>query len=450
MKRPHWAWLAVLAACGTTALGAPAAATTVPTAVQRKTLELVALAKARTELLQKIRALAITHDTTVGDWAAGSVELDRALRLWTRTQPRRGTERVYSDGVCEADVAVWPDALRDELLRLLTELGAGSNVRAVDAAAIQAAARRWPVVWTTGSAALAAHPVLDRPAGWEDVTRAGLDFARQAAEADACHALYEEAGRLKLDAARRLREFFESSDATRAAVQQAICREAKVATEFAPDQVALTTARLGIRELMRVLTRIHDENKSGDEFGAADFREMVLLAGREELTGTGLAPPPDSTLLRNRYALIEYETPAWVGQTLTAVGQFEAETTSAPEPATQYEAARLEAIDQLRRKVEPLVIQQNVTIAEFVGYHQKLKDDLVLFLSGARVVRRQVRPEGGVEVEVELPLRRLWEIVRRGMQVEEVEPAEAGAGLTTSQPAVMAEPAATRPQKENP
>jgi hypothetical protein len=126
-----------------------------------------------------------------------------------------------------------------------------------------------------------------------------------------------------------------------------------------------------------------------------------------------------------------------------AVGHFEPVEGQSPDAATQYQAARLDALDQLRRKVEALVIQQNVSVAEFVGYHQDLKDDVVLFLSGARVIRRQVRPDGGAEVEVELPLRRLWEIVRRDMKLEEVEPAETATGPAS--PATL--PA---PQKENP
>ena len=40
----------------------------------------------------------------------------------------------------------------------------------------------------------------------------------------------------------------------------------------------------------------------------------------------------------------------------------------------------------------------------------------------ARVTAMTTRTTGAVEVKVELPLRRLWEILRRSMKVEEVEP----------------------------
>jgi len=56
----------------------------------------------------------------------------------------------------------------------------------------------------------------------------------------------------------------------------------------------------------------------------------------------------------------------------------------------------------------------------------------VLFLSGARPTARATPlPEGGVEVPVELPLGRLWEIVRRAMTLEEAEPPTATSAPAT-------------------
>jgi len=415
----------------------PASAPVELTAAQRRALELVALGKARTELLRRVRTLPLVRDVTVGDWVSASVELDRALRLWVRQQPQQGPARVYSDGVCEVDVALAPEAVRDQVLRWLEDFGGGPPKRAVDGAAVQSAAKRWPMLWATGSAAASEHLSADRPAGWEDVSRTGMELARSAAEADAWHALLEEAGRLKVTPARRLREFLHSGDAVRDAVQAALRREGQVTVEFEPDQVAVATARIGMKELLRILTRVHQEQYQGEDFAAADFREMVLLAGRDRLTGTGLAPPPERYVLRNRYGWIEYDTPAWVGETRTATGRFQPEQGESPELPDQYEAARLDAIDQLRRLIEQLPVSVDIRVRELLAYRQDLKDDVVLFLSGARVVRRQKFPTGGVQVEVELPLRRLWEIVRRAMKLEEVEP-PAGA-------AESAVNAATRP-----
>ncbi|MCK4341112.1 MAG: hypothetical protein KAY37_05235 [Phycisphaerae bacterium] len=403
----------------------PASAQTAawPSAAQQKVLQQVALGQARTELFARLRALPAGRDVTVGDWLSGDIERERALRLWLRKQPRRGSPRLYSDGVCEVDASIQPEELREELLRLLEDYTTPATSPGVDSRSIKGLARRWPMVWATGRALLSRHARPDRAPGWEDVTSEGLVLARRAAEADAYHALLEEAGRLMVSDNRRLREFLQADDAVRAAVREALRRQAAVKVEYEPDQVAVARVRIGLRELLRILTRVHEEHYRGDQFEVADFREMRLRAAWDELTASGLAQPPPRTILRNRYEPIEYNTPSWATETVSAAGRYEPVDGESPDEAAKVAAARLDALDNLRRKVEQLVIQKGVTVGEYLGYHQDLKGDVVLFLSGARPAGRpRALPAGGVEVKVELPLLRLWEIVRRKMKQEEVEP----------------------------
>ena len=381
---------------------------------------------------------------TVGDWLVRDAGLDRALRLWIRTRPRQGNARLYSDAVCEADVRVEAAELADELLTLLKDYPA-SAAPGIDEGKIKAAARGWPLVWATGRVALSRRWSADQPPGWEDVGRDGLELARAAATADAYHALLTEAGRLKVTNARRLYEFLDSSVVVRNAVQNEMQKAAKVKVAFDPDQVAVAEVHLSMRDLLRILTRAHQEQYHGGEFEAADFREMTLLAGKDDLLGAGLAIPPAHTLLRSRQAMIEYNAPEWADKTLAANGRFEPADGESPDEAAVREAARLDAVTRLKKQIEALVIQKNVTVADFLSYYQDLKDDVALFLSSARVVAPPTsQPAGGVEVEVELPLRRLWEIVRREMKSEEVEPPEA--------PAEEAAPEApaTAPAKDTP
>ncbi len=428
----YWRALGV-AALGLLALGRPAAADgpATLTGPQQNVLTQVALGKARTELLDRLRALPLRGDTNVGTWLTGDAELERALRQWVRARPRMGPVRLYSDGVCELDVRIRPDELRDRLTDLLRGYS-GEPPRGLGTTELRAAAERWPLLVATGRSTLAEHALGERPAGWENITAEGLELARGAAEADAFHALLDEAGRLKVTNARRLREFLDASDTIRGAVANALRREAAVKVDFESDQVAVARVRIGMRELIRLLTRVHDEQYQGDQFAAADFREMTLLAGQAELTASGLATPPERTVLRSKYAPLEYNAPVWAKETRTATGRFVPRAGETLDAAAQEEAARIDGVDRLRRQVEALVIQKDVTVATFVGYHQNLKDDVVLFLSGARPTARATSlPDGGVEVPVELPLGRLWEIVRRAMKLEEVEPPPA----TTSAPA---------------
>lgn len=412
--------LALVAFVALSARGLAIAQTAALDVAQRTTLEQVALGKARSEMLEAVRALSLKGDTTVGNWAVTRVSTDRALRNWVRTRPASGSARVYSDSVCEVDLRIDPDAVRDALLAILESEGAGKS--AIDDRAIKDAAKGWRTLWTTGVSTPPEVKYPNRPAGWEDITSEGIELARAAATADAHASLLDEAGRLRVTAARRLREFIESGDAVRGALAEALIRESKVSVEFDADQVAVATARIGMRELLKIVTDAHASHYQGDTFAAADFREMLLVERRESLEATGMAVPPSRTVMRNPYPMVEKDLPAWVGRTLTATGKFVPDEGEKPDAAAVADAARLDAIDALRRDVQKLVIQKNVSVGEFVSYHESLKDDIVLLLSSARTVGPPKPIEGGVEVQAELRLRRLWEIIRRAMTLEEVDP----------------------------
>lgn len=266
--------LAVGGLLGACAPRIAAAQTQAPSAAQQLTLQQVALGKARTELLARLRALPVAK-ATVGDWLASNVDLDRAARLWVRGVPAHGPTRAYSDGVYEVDVRVEPDELRDRLLALAEEHSAPDDKTAP--ADIKSAARHWPPLWVTGRAVLAEHALGDRPPGWENVSAEGLELARGAAEADAFHALAEEIGKLKVSSTRRVREFLDAGDAVRTSVANAVRREAAARIEFEPDQIASARVRIGVREVVRILLRVHEELYDGAEFEAADFREIPLL-----------------------------------------------------------------------------------------------------------------------------------------------------------------------------
>lgn len=401
------------------AAGLPAPAQSPPTPEQQTRLEAVALAKARTEAYRRLGALPCGPDLTLGDGLVGHVDLDRALRQWVRARPRHGAVRLYSDGVCECDVRLAPEEIRDQLGRS----AADHPHPEWNADRLDRLAADWPPIHVTGRATLDEIAAASGPAGWEDVTAEGQELARAAARADAQAALLTEVGRLKVTHARRLHEFFDSDPAVRAAVREELERVTAARVELAPDQLAVVEVRVSLRDLLRIVTRVHQEHYRGADFEAADFRQMVLLANREEMSATGLAPPPARTILTTRYEPLELDVPPWAAATLTALGRYEPTDTESPDEATRREAARLDALDRLYAQMTKLVIKDDVTVGAFLSYHSELKNDVALFLSGARPAGRPVtKPDGTTELKVDLPLRRLWEILRRAMTVEEVEP----------------------------
>lgn len=392
-------------------------------AAERSALERLALARARTAAYETLRGLALGSGATLGEWAAGDAARDRALRAWARERPRFGPPRLYSDGSCDADVRIEPAEVRDWLVGLLPPAG----LDGVLPAAVRVAAVRWPVIHHTGSAERRELSGSPQPLGWEDVKVEGLQLARLAAQADAALALLDEASRLKITNARTLSAFLESGEAVRDAVLDGIRQAARVAVRPEPDQVVVASASLNVTELIRILSDVHATTYRGELFHAADFREMALLAPVKELEATGLGVPPKSTYLKPPYEPIELDVPAWASEALTAVGRYEPrdEDGDLPEPV-RAEMARLDGMNALRGKAESLVIQRDVTVEQLLAQRPELKPDVVMFLTGTRAAPGgRVTADGAYETRVELPLDRLWRIVRRGMTLVEVDPPEA-------------------------
>lgn len=393
-----------------------------PSAAESTSMERLALARARAALSRAVRDLKLSGAESVGQWASRDAGLDRALRGWLRGVNQFSPARSYSDGSVEVDIQLLPDALGAQLLALREHYPAAAG-DTPSAAEIRAAAKGWAPLWTTGVAARGEQDSSRKPPGWEDVTPEGAQLARLAASADAIEALLENSGRLKVTAARRLEEFLNSNETVRNAVSTALREKARVTVETAADQLAVAEARIAMPEFIRILTEVFQNSYQGDLFHAADFREMALISRQEEIASVGLAPPPNSAIIHNEYELIELDAPTWISTTISAKGRF---TPRFDEEATADEKARLaraDGVDQLRRQVEALALQGDFTVERFLEFHPELKDDIVVFLSGARPVGALApQSDGGATLTVELPLRRLWWIVRRGMSEIEVDP----------------------------
>lgn len=391
----------------------------------RTALERVALGKARTRLHAAICRLPLKGDLTVGAWAARSAGLDRALRAMARSQSRQSAARVYSDGSCDLDLRLGPDELARQLIALREKDPNSSQSSNVTAADITAAARNWPALSVSGSAEISERDVTAKLDGWEDVSAEGEQLAKLAAQADAVFALLEEAAKLKVTPARRVQEFLDSGEDVRTAAAAAIQAVAEIRVDLAPDQVCVAEARVSMPDLIRALTDVHQKLYKGEVFKAADFREMTLTSGLNELRATGLAPPPEKQRLKPEYELIELDRPAWAEKTAVATGRYVPADGDDFPPAMRTELARWDGMDQLRRQIEALPIQRDITIERFLGYRPALKDDVVIFLSGARLIDKP-KPEstGGVEVRVEVGLDRLWKIIRRGAKNIELDPSE--------------------------
>ena len=250
----------------------------------------LALARARTALLEQVRALPLGEGLTVGQWTGRSIALDRSLRRWIRQRGPCVPARVRADGVCEVELRLAPAALRDHL----------RQEPAPEAGPVEdAVGGTWPVLRAIGTALAVESLPADCPPGWEDVTCKGRALAERAALAEARHALLEQAGQLRVTPAYRLREFLDSGPAVWAAMHEAISQRGVATVHHEVDQVCEAELRFDVPTLARIAAQVHADVYDGDAFTADDFRDMMLSAGAGQLSARGLAPPPGRCILRN-------------------------------------------------------------------------------------------------------------------------------------------------------
>lgn len=386
---------------------------------ERLSLQRLALARARTQLYQQLVAQPISHDRTFGDWVAFDTSRDLALRGWARSRQSHGPARYYSDGTCDVEVVATAAELAAALSTWAAQPAFDSASPTPSAADVIAAVRTWPDVWACGSAALPAPPTADAPDGWEDVSPEGVRLARAAAAADAMHALLDEAGRQKATAGRRLGEFIESSPGLRSAILDRLRDLARIQVTTGPDQVAVAVAHIGRTELIRILADAHPSLYHGDSLRVQDLHEMALAEGAGEIIATGLAAPPNS--LRLGWAdRLDPDAPQWASQWLRVQGRYEPRPGEEFPPEMRIDLARADALDRLHREVGALTLPRGRSVDELLAGNRALLDDLTESVRTARdVAPVATTPEGGFEIRLELPLTRVWKVVRRATNPSE-------------------------------
>ena len=387
----------------------------------RTFLERLALARARTKLMEQIYNLPLDGELTVGRWIAENPVRERTFRQWARTVPRTGPVRIYSDASCDVEVHLTPADLAAKLSDLRSADGEKPATTSMPAD-FENAVASWTDMWCCGTSMLSEKVPSQKPVGWEDVGLEGVSLAEQAAVADAIHALLEKAGGLRVTAAKRLKAFLDTNGIYDP-VYQAVKTAAKATVETPPEQVAIAQVEIGMTDFIRILTDVHQAYYKDNDFHAPDFREMALNASQPRLDAVGVAVPPERYRLRETYSLIDLDKPAWVDSILSAEGSYVRQPGEQFKPEECVELARVDGCDVLRRKIEALVVQDKVTVEQFLGFHPELKADVVVFLSGARLHGPpKEASEDKVTVQVDLPLERLWRILVRGMERIEVDP----------------------------
>lgn len=419
----------ITAALLVSALGIPLSARTISPEKLRNMAEQAARADAYRQLVAKACKLPLAGARTVGDLTAASASMVIGLRqLVARAQPV-GEPRHYSNGHVEVDL----DLPIGPLVEGLGRLASGSlptPIKASDMDALEKQAKvgglratgfgrpptddelTGPPGWPGGRQAgdLA-------PPGWANVTPAGFKAAQRAAELDAIDHLARKIAELKMERGGTVAALIAAAPTVDQGLRQRFKALRFTKPEYLPEQICRLSVEVEIRDVVERLVQLLGPIDPKPQVSEADIKSIIRLARARRIRAAGYGLVPSSALRKVRFAVVDVDEPAWSKEILRVTCQgimpkFETVTDQAVEIATQD--ARIGAQLKLAEQIDLFELPGGVTVGAFLQRHEKLAEDILTFLGSARPTKpvEVDKSRYQVKLTLELPLRRLWLILR--------------------------------------
>jgi hypothetical protein len=416
------------------ALGTSPAMGQAMSAERRRALaEQAALADGYRQLRAKVAELAVDASHTLSDLTAPSTAAAIELRrLVTQAEPAART-RFYDNGDAEVDLRLPLKPVIEALQKLQATSRPSGQIEPPD---LNALARRAATeqILVTGRGSPPTEDELTGPpgwpggkdagdlppAGWGGVTPAGFKAAERAAELDALDHLGRLIGRLRMDRSRTLEEVAAVVPAIGAGLRQPFNGVKVTPPEYLPEQLCRLYAEVDVHAVVDRLRQLKATPDIKADLSDSDIDSIVRLATAERLRAVGYGVPPSSAIRqKSRFAVVDVDEPAWAGRVLraTAGGTIERSQQAQDEERAvdvAVQDARIAAQLKLAEQIDRLELPGGWTVGAFLARHEELADDLLRFLSAAERIHGPTidRAARTVGLTLELPLRRLWLILR--------------------------------------
>jgi hypothetical protein len=400
---------------------------------RRAFAEQAALADGYRQLRAKVGELAVDASHKLSDVASSSTAAAIELRrLVTQAEPA-GRTRFYSNGDAEVDLRLPLKPAIDALQKLQATSRPGGQGKPpdLDALAQRVAAEQ---ILVTGRGSPPTEDELTGPpgwpggkdagdlppAGWGDVTPAGFKAAQHAAELDALDHLGRLIGQLRMDRSRTLSEVIGAAPALGAGLRQPFNGVKVTQPEYLPEQVCRLYAEVDVRAVVDRLKQLRNMPEVKADISDADIDSIVRLATVERLRAAGYGMPPSSALRqKSRFTVVDVDEPAWAARVLRApgsgaVGRSEQAQDEDRAIDVAIQDARIAAQLNLAEQIDRLELPGGRTVGAFLIRHEELADDILKLLSAAQRVEGPTIDKAArtVGLTLELPLRRLWLILR--------------------------------------
>ncbi|MBN1347563.1 MAG: hypothetical protein JXQ73_33035 [Phycisphaerae bacterium] len=425
----RWPTVVPLLLCS--AFGVSAAAATRWGPEQRRAYaEQAALADGYRQLREQVLAVPVKNGHTLNDVAATSDSMAMGLRRLTAQADRLGKLRRYRNGDVEIDLRLPLQPLIERLAKLYAAAEPTGPVKVADLEATASQSGQQALLVT----GYGQEPTPEEltgppgwpggkdagdlpPAGWADVAPAGFKAAERAAQLDAADHLARKIAELKMDRSGTVGNLIATAPAIGDGLRQPFAGLGFSKPEYVPEQVCRTYAEVNVNDVVTRLERLLASLQTKIDVPEGDVRSITRLASVRRLRAVGYGLPPASMLRKNRWAVLDVDQPAWARESIRAKGET---SMSKQQPVTDrlvelaVQDARIAAQLDIAKKIDALELPGGVTVATFLDRHEMLAEDILTFLSAARLAVPPAvdKDKRQVAVTMELPLRRLWLILR--------------------------------------
>jgi len=417
--------------------GGMCAAQTMSPEKRREFAEQAAIADGYRQLRLKIGAMKVDNSQTVGDIAAGSSAMAIALRRLVAKAERVGSTRYYSNGDAEVDLKLSLRPGLEGLLKAESVESVGTATRPLNLDARIKEAEAEQVTVTGFGSAPTDDELTDPPGwpgakdagdlpppGWANVQAAGFQAAERAAELDALEHLGRQIEQLRMERSRTVGDWAAAVPAVAQGLRRPFSGVRLTKSEYLPEQVCRIYAEVDIPAVITRLKQLRGQVDPKVDVTDSDVDGIARLSTVERLRAAGYGLPPASLLRQNPYAVVELDEPEWAKQSLRATAAGSIPRLDSSEDRLidlAVQDARIAAQLRLAEQMDTLELPGGGKVQAFLSSHENLSEDILRFLSGARTIEGPTIDRGArrVSLTLELPLERLWLILRQAIPAVE-------------------------------
>ena len=374
------------------------------------------------QVAEQVYGLRIDAQTTVKDFVTQSDEIAVQVKAFIQGA-KPVAQRYGSDLIAECDVQMTLEDVITNLKRVADGYVKDGKFKGQVFEQI----KQHSVISTisvTGFGTLAAtEAMLARikyPMGWEAVTPQGRLMAMRGAQVDAYRLLGEQVIGLRIDAQTTVRDFVTESDDIRSSLEGFIRGIKVTGRRYMCDQIAECDAQVTLEEVVTTLKRICDGVVKGGKFKGQTFEQITKNVTYKTVKVTGHGVSPEKYMRNVSTPLVAPtvaapDVPEWATKVLKATGtgvvdQAELKENPAQAWLKAETAGKVDGQRKLAEQVSGIQIDAKTLVKDFVAQHDEIKAVLDTFMRGFRVVATRHNEDGTAEVDVELPLDRLWKI----------------------------------------